>query len=110
MIRLDQALHEDARSVDAIGIQLADLDDLFDVVFEASRYETVGGLVLTLVGDVPETGCEVEAEGLQFTVLSLDGRRIESVRVQSAPSSEPMESAETPEPEDPASGQEKATA
>ena len=45
-------------------------------------FETVGGLVMSVLGDVPRAGDVAEAFGLRFLVEKLDGRRIDSLRVE----------------------------
>jgi putative hemolysin len=59
-----------------------DLDDLFDVDLEEEPYETLGGLVLSVHGQVPEEGEVVEAHGLRLHVEQVSGRRIQAVRVE----------------------------
>jgi CBS domain containing-hemolysin-like protein len=61
-----------------------DLDDFADAVgarLEGEGFETVGGLVYSLLGRVPEPGDEVTAGGLVFRVAEMDGRRIRAVTV-----------------------------
>ncbi|HEY7529327.1 MAG TPA: hemolysin family protein [Gemmatimonadota bacterium] len=61
-----------------------DLDDFADAVgarLEGDGFETVGGLVYTLLGRVPEPGDEVSAGGLVFRVAEMDGRRIRALTV-----------------------------
>jgi CBS domain containing-hemolysin-like protein len=61
-------------SLDALG-------DLFEIDLGEEPYDTVGGLVFGHVGDVPEPGTVIVAHGLQFTVESLDARRVGSLLV-----------------------------
>lgn len=63
------------------GTHLDELDDLFGVEIEDAPYETVGGLIFSTVGAVPEIGDTVAVHGLEFTVESVDDRRIQTVRV-----------------------------
>ena len=60
------------------------LEELFSIEVEEDDVETVGGLVFSRHGTVPESGTEVldEAHGLVFTVDAMDERRIESVTVR----------------------------
>lgn len=44
-----------------------------------ARYHTVGGLVITLLGQMPVTGSRVEWEGWRFEVVDMDGTRIDKV-------------------------------
>ena len=52
--------------------------------FDEEDVETVGGLVFSRYGTVPEPGTDVhdEQDGLVFTVDEMDGRRIVSVTVK----------------------------
>jgi CBS domain containing-hemolysin-like protein len=58
------------------------LDDLFDVDLDEEPYETVGGLVLSVLGSVPEPGQTVVAHGLRLEVEQVENRRILAVRVE----------------------------
>lgn len=58
------------------------LDELFEVDVEEEPYETVGGMILSELGRVPEAGESVDAHGLRLTVEEITGRRIRSVRVE----------------------------
>jgi putative hemolysin len=62
--------------------------DLFDTlqlsaVDERGRlpYQTVGGMLMTMLKRVPEVGDSVEALGHRFEVVSMEGRRVARVRV-----------------------------
>jgi CBS domain containing-hemolysin-like protein len=60
------------------------LDELFGVEFDEEDVDTVGGLVFSIHGTVPEPGIEVrdESHRLVFTVEAMDERRVESVTVR----------------------------
>ena len=60
------------------------LQDLLDVEVVEDDVDTVGGLVFSRHGTVPEVGTEVvdEVHGLEFMVEEMDGRRVESVTVR----------------------------
>lgn len=62
------------------------LNELFDLELDEGDVDTVGGLVFSRYGKVPEVGTEVAlvAEGLHCVVDEMDGRRIVSVSVQKA--------------------------
>jgi putative hemolysin len=47
----------------------------------AGEYDTVAGLVLHQMGQIPDLGATVTAEGYCFEVIDLDGRRIDKVLV-----------------------------
>jgi CBS domain containing-hemolysin-like protein len=59
------------------------LEDLFGVdLGEDVPWETVGGMVFSLLGDVPEVGESVESHGLLYIVEEVDDRRVAQVRVE----------------------------
>lgn len=58
------------------------LDEFFGFRPEDGGYETVGGLVSSLRGRIPEPGESVEIGALRFDVEKADERRILSVRVR----------------------------
>ncbi len=59
--------------------------DLFDVDFlphaTAGYYQTLGGLVMASMGQIPATGDHFEWEGLRIEVVDMDGRRVDKVLV-----------------------------
>ena len=60
------------------------LDDVFGLEVEEEDVDTVGGLVFSIHGTVPEAGTEVrdDGRGLVFIVEEMDERRIERVTVR----------------------------
>ena len=70
-----------------------DLDDLAEAVGVALvtddfDFETLGGLILHLVGEIPEPGAVVEFEGLRLCVETVEDNRIHNVRIERLPASE----------------------
>ncbi|HET9531721.1 MAG TPA: transporter associated domain-containing protein, partial [Blastocatellia bacterium] len=68
--------------------QIDDFKDLF-VIEELpdvgeGYYQTVGGLVMAVLGRVPVAGDYFEWDRYRFEVLDMDGRRIDKVMVSSA--------------------------
>lgn len=49
---------------------------------DEGHYDTLAGLVLSLMGRIPTTGEEVESGGFAFRVVDMDGLRIDKVEVQ----------------------------
>lgn len=70
------------------------LDELFGVDLEAEPYETVAGVVLSELGRVPEAGESMQSHGLRWHVEEVEGRRVQTLRVEKIP---PAESADTSE-------------
>ena len=62
-----------------------DLDDINDIMstnLPTDESDTLGGLIYTILGRVPEVGDSVEVDDLYLTVLAVDGRRIKTVKIQ----------------------------
>ena len=52
-------------------------------------YETLAGLVLTLMGRIPKASEQYDWNGLNFEIMDMDGNRIDKVLVMSIPGSSP---------------------
>jgi len=63
-------------------LDLYSLSKLLDIELPDEDADTLGGLIYSLLGHVPEQGEAVEWGGWRFTVLSLDGQRIDHVRAE----------------------------
>ncbi|MCB1056180.1 MAG: HlyC/CorC family transporter [Acidobacteria bacterium] len=63
-------------------MRVEELERLFGLSLDDEPYETVGGMVFTGLGYVPEPGDSVESHGLRFTVETLEDRRIQTVRIE----------------------------
>ena len=88
---------DDVAIVDA-RFTLDDLNELFGLNVESEDFDTVGGLVFSLLGRLATPGDNTESEqhGLKLRVLSVLGRRIKRVRVERVPiadHAEPTEAA-----------------
>jgi len=58
------------------------LSKLLDIELDNDSADTLGGFLFSLMEHVPEQGECIEHQGWRFTVLLLDGRRIEQVRAE----------------------------
>jgi putative hemolysin len=68
-----------------------DLDEVsaligLDLTQEYDNIDTLGGFIYSQLGRVPEQGESLEYQDRHFTVISIDSRRIEQVRVEWHPS------------------------
>jgi CBS domain containing-hemolysin-like protein len=59
-----------------------DADDLLGAELPRGTWDTVGGLMLDLVGRVPDAGDSVEVDGYRLTAVDVRGRRIGRVRIE----------------------------
>src|SRR5438105_14615455 len=62
-----------------------DFNEQFDRQLPIEDYHTVGGFVFGLLGRAPEPGDEVEHDDTRFTVLEVEGSRIERLEVELLP-------------------------
>jgi CBS domain containing-hemolysin-like protein len=51
------------------------------VVPEGAAYETLGGLVMSVLGRLPAAGDEIDVGGVHLRVEAMDSRRVERVRI-----------------------------
>jgi putative hemolysin len=59
-----------------------DFNEQFGVSIPVEDYHTLAGFVFGLIGRAPEQGDQVEHDGLRFTVLEVEGSRIERLEVE----------------------------
>jgi len=64
---------------DATGVTLSD----------SGEYESVGGFVVAQHGSIPPKGAVIEAEGIRFTVLASDARRVQRLEMRKSPGEGP---------------------
>ena len=58
-----------------------EVNELLDVELPTPEWDTLGGLLFILVGEVPREGQEVEFQGLRLRAERVQGRRIGRVRI-----------------------------
>lgn len=61
-------------------VNVEQLNDLFKMSLEGEGFDTVGGLVSSCLGRIPNPGDAVTVDGLSLRVLSTHGRRVRKVR------------------------------
>ncbi len=64
------------------GYSVDDAGELLGSDLPHGPWDTVGGLMLDIVGRVPAAGDSVEADGFRLTALDVRGRRIGRVRIE----------------------------
>ena len=72
---------EDTWRVDALA-RIEDLNEELGTAFSDENYDTVGGLVMHELGRLPRKGESLTLEGMRFTVLRADRRRVHAVRLR----------------------------
>ena len=74
-------LNKNVYSVDA-RMSLIDLNEQLEAQFESESADTIGGFIFDHLGRVPEQGSQFSYQGLAFTILEADERRIHRIRIQ----------------------------
>ncbi len=64
--------------------RVARLEELTGITVEEGDYDTVAGLVISMLGRIPKAGESVELDGWRFVVVGLDGNRIVEVLLERA--------------------------
>ncbi|HEX8858890.1 MAG TPA: hemolysin family protein [Actinomycetes bacterium] len=62
-------------------MSIDEVNELLDMELPATEWDSIGGLLLNLVGDVPKEGQEVEFQGLRLRAERVQGRRVGRVRI-----------------------------
>jgi magnesium and cobalt transporter len=62
--------------------KIADFNEAMGTAFSDEDYDTVGGLVVSKFGHMPKRGEHVAFDGLKFSVLRADSRRLYSMLVE----------------------------
>lgn len=67
--------------VDDPAINVDDLNADHDLSLPEGEWDSVGGLVFSQLGRVPEEGDEVDVDGYRLVVDAMDGRRVSRVKI-----------------------------
>ena len=63
------------------GVSIDSLNQTIGTSINANGFDTVGGLVMKSSGKVPSVGDEIHVSGLLITVQSIEGRRVQKVKI-----------------------------
>jgi len=69
-------------------LSIDELNEVLDVELPDEEWDTVGGLMLGLMGQIPDEGGEVSFQNLKFTAEKVNGRRISKVLITREASAE----------------------
>ena len=84
IVALQPGLHGPRWRVHALT-PIEQFNETFEVTFDDSDVDTVGGLVADRLGRVPRRGERVDFGGMRFEVVSTDGRSVQMLRVERLP-------------------------
>ncbi|WP_434793371.1 hypothetical protein TPDSL_28180 [Terrisporobacter petrolearius] len=62
-------------------LTINDFNDKFDIDIEQGDYDTLNGYILTLLGDFPKEGRQIQLDNVDFLIENVNKRRIEDIRV-----------------------------
>lgn len=77
-----------------------EFNEYFDVSFDDSDFDTIGGLMVSALGHLPGRGESVVVDGFRFTVVRADSRKVRLLQVEQVadPAASPTEPAAPPSP------------
>ncbi len=67
------------------GLPISEFNTEYDTSLDDTDYTTIGGYIFGLLGRLPRVGDRVTVGEQNFEVADMDGRRVKSLRVVSAP-------------------------
>ena len=79
-------LADDGSLIVDASISIYDLEEQTDIVFPESEerdFDTLGGLILDLLGDIPQKNDSVKYQNRVYTVKTIEGNRINKVHISS---------------------------
>ena len=63
------------------SMTVTDFNDLFDLDIEIGEYDTLNGYLLTKLNRIPDEGSNFQLEDIEFTVIKVENRRIENIKI-----------------------------
>jgi CBS domain containing-hemolysin-like protein len=99
VIERPMTLADGAMIFDA-SLNVRDLETQYSIVLpQDPAYETVGGFVTNQLGFIPRGGESFDFDGLRFTVIEMDRRRVARVKIQRLPTAGAVRAGETQTPQ-----------
>ena len=86
-------LDENTILVDA-RLEEEKLEEHFGIKLPEGEYESVGGFVIHLLGQIPKVGQKILFEDLEMTIKSADLRKIDKILIKRKPPTSPTEEAQ----------------
>jgi magnesium and cobalt transporter len=65
--------------------EISDFNEVLGTDFSDEEFDTLGGLVISKFGYLPKRGEQISFDGLRFTVLRADSRRLHSLLMEEIP-------------------------
>jgi len=64
---------------------IEDVNSQLNIQLQDEDYDTIAGYVMGKIGRIPMVGDEIESENLRFSVVDMDGMRIQSLAIRNKP-------------------------
>jgi len=77
-------MQSDGSAVVDARLPIEEFEQLFAIEVDREKFDTVGGLIIQLLGRIPRTGDEVVSSGIRLTVLTAGERRIGKLHAELA--------------------------
>ena len=65
--------------------EIADFNEALGANFSDEEFSTIGGLVVSMFGRLPKRGESISFDGLKFTILRADSRRVHTLLLEKKP-------------------------
>lgn len=75
-----EVIKEDEFVVDGT-LRIDELNEMIGTKIESDDFESIGGFIVGLFGEIPPVGEQIEYEGLKFQIEAIDKNRIEKMRI-----------------------------
>lgn len=75
-----QVICEDEYVLDG-STKIEDVNEMIGMHLESEHFDTIGGYIIEIMGNLPEVGECIERNGIRFVIESVDKNRIESIRI-----------------------------
>lgn len=76
-------VNENVFTIDGVT-DLDEVEELLEITFPEGEFETIGGFIMSVLGYIPQPdeNPEIEYANFKFSVVSMDERRIDTVRAE----------------------------
>ena len=85
----EEIVQLDEKTFNFDGItDIEEVEETLNIKIPEGEYDTLGGLIMSELGRMPEENDEIICEGYKFIVEEMDERRIDRVRIEKLPEEE----------------------
>jgi len=77
-------MQADGSAIVDARLSIEEFEQLFEIEVDRDKFDTVGGLIIHMLGRIPRTDDQVVSSGIRLTVLTAGERRIGKLRAERA--------------------------